>query len=143
MEFCEVCRNMLYLTCKRPADENDDDKDNDNDKEEDDDAPKMDVLMRYCKHCGFSAIQDTLTSTQEPLRVAYTLYTEDDLLYKQHYNPYLRFDPTLPRIHDPSIKCKKDGCGGTEMLFVKYHTIDMKYFYCCNSCGSRTEYEKN
>ena len=139
MDFCQVCQNMLYLVSKT------------RDLNADADAPAApenggeEVLVKYCKHCKWSTMHDMGTSSK-PIRVSHTLYSEDDLLYKQHYNPYLRFDPTLPRISDPAIKCKNPECTGPkenpQMIYVKYHPIDMKYFYCCDYCGMRTEYNK-
>jgi hypothetical protein len=135
MEFCEICRNMLYLTSK-PQDP-DTEQGNANGTPED-------CLMKYCKHCKWSTIQDT--SKNMPIRVAFTLYSEDDLLNKQHYNPYLRFDPTLPRIQDPSISCTNPKCTGPrdkpQMIYVKYHPENMKYFYCCDYCGEQRDEDK-
>lgn len=112
MDFCDVCDNMLYI-----KDENR-------------------TLVKYCKHCNFSK---AMTMAQGALRIAETIYSEDDLLYMQKQNKYLRFDPTLPRVKDPSIVCPNAACTGpkeeSQVLYVKYHPIHMKYFYCCDYCG--------
>lgn len=114
MEFCKVCHNMLYL------------------KTEQDNA-----LTRYCKCCDFTQ-QDPPTLGRS-ICVTKTMYAEDDLLYMQHNNPYLRFDPTLPRVQDPNIVCQNADCPGSretsQMIYVKYHPVQLRYFYVCDLCG--------
>jgi DNA-directed RNA polymerase subunit M/transcription elongation factor TFIIS len=113
MEFCDDCDNLLYM------------KDNEG------------KLVKYCKHCSFSKELDPRTAGA--FKVTQTMYSEDDLLYKQHQNKYLRFDPTLPRVQDPNIHCPSQECTGPKdaprVLYVKYHPVHMKYFYCCEYCG--------
>jgi DNA-directed RNA polymerase subunit M/transcription elongation factor TFIIS len=112
MEFCDVCDNMLYI-----KDENR-------------------KLVKYCKHCSFSK---TLDVQQGAIKISETMYSEDDLLFMQYQNKYLRHDPTLPRVRDPSIVCPSSDCTGDkenpQVLYVKYHPVHMKYFYCCDYCG--------
>lgn len=112
MDFCDVCDNMLYIK----------------DEER--------TLVKYCKHCDFSK---ALTSAQGAFKIAETVYSEDELLYKQKQNKYLRFDPTLPRVMDGSIVCPNSECNGpkdkSQVLYVKYHPVHMKYLYCCDFCG--------
>jgi DNA-directed RNA polymerase subunit M/transcription elongation factor TFIIS len=113
MEFCEICDNLLYV------------KDNDNS-----------ALLKYCKHCNF---QKVLDASQGALKISETVYSEDDLLYMQYQNVYLRHDPTLPRVRDGSLVCPNAKCTGAkdepQVLYVKYHPVHMKYFYCCDYCG--------
>jgi DNA-directed RNA polymerase subunit M/transcription elongation factor TFIIS len=116
MEFCEICDNLLYL------------------RAEDDNA-----LIKYCKHCTFSK-RESAESGKKVVRVTQNLYSEDDLLYLQYQNKYLRFDPTLPRVRDPLIRCPDNDCEGSnpeksQVLYIKYHPIHMKYLYCCDFCG--------
>lgn len=110
MEFCDICRNMLFIR----TDE--------------------DALVQFCKHCNFSKNREM----NRAVKISETLYSEDDLLYKQHMNKYIRFDPTLPRTRD--IKCENPGgCSGPKddprVIVYKYHPVQMKYFYCCDHCG--------
>jgi len=111
MEFCD-CENMLYMRTNETGD-----------------------LIRYCKQCGFESIE--AATTGKAVRVTRTMYSEDDLLYKQHQNNYLRYDPTLPRVND--IPCPNKECTGSKqnpsVLYIKYHPVDMKYFYMCDHCG--------
>ena len=111
MEFCEICDNLLYLRA-------------------DDDT----TLSKYCKHCNTSKIADAMA-----MKVSETLYSEDDLLYLQYKNKFLRCDPTLPRISDPNMPCPNGDCTAPkdkpQILYVKYHAVHMKFLYCCEYCG--------
>lgn len=112
MEFCEVCDNLLFM----------EDKDGN--------------LVKYCKHCHVGKEMDARTSSA--VKITESVYSEDDLLYKQYQNQYLRYDPTLPRVQD--VPCPNSDCTGPKdqpprVLYVKYHPIHMKYFYCCEYCG--------
>jgi DNA-directed RNA polymerase subunit M/transcription elongation factor TFIIS len=117
MEFCKVCQNMLYL--KTEADQS---------------------LVRYCKYCNFS--QQDAPMLGKSVCVSKTIYTEDDLLYMQHQNKYLRYDPTLPRVNDVGIQCPNGECSGAgageegRVIYIKYDHINMKYFYVCDHCGT-------
>lgn len=113
MEFCEICDNMLYV------------KSNDNN-----------MLVKYCKHCNFEKVE---TNTKCAIKISKTIYSEDDLLYNQHVNKYLRFDPTLRRINDPHISCSNDKCvqenANKQIIYIKYDSKNMKYLYVCDNCG--------
>jgi len=115
MEFCEVCNNMLYV------------KTNENKN-----------LVKYCKHCDFSKTDKSTSS----VKISETSYTEDDLLYNQNINKYLRHDNTLRRINDSQIKCQNSSCDTfkdknkqQQVLYIKYHPQNMKYLYVCDYCG--------
>jgi len=112
MEFCELCDNMLYI------------KSNEEKK-----------LVKYCKHCEFEKIDNSNTA----VKISETMYSEDDLLFNQHINKYLRFDPTLRRIKDPLITCPNKECksdtDNQQIIYIKYHSKDMKYLYVCSECG--------
>lgn len=114
MEFCKVCQNMLYLK-----------------------AEKDQPLVKYCKYCPYQESEEA--NVNKAICVSKTMYSEDDLLYLQHRNAYLRFDPTLPRVQDPKIVCENADCSGPkdkpQVLYVKYHPVHMKYFYTCDYCG--------
>lgn len=112
MEFCEVCDNLLYI---RAEDEY--------------------ALVKHCKHCDFSK----KVTTGQSFKVNETLYSEDQLLYDQFQNKYLRHDPTLPRIRDPALPCPNPDCTGPkdmpQIIYIKYQSTNMKYMYCCDHCG--------
>ena len=73
------------------------------------------------------------------MKISETIYTEDDLLYNQNVNKYLRFDPTLRRIRDPHITCPNTDCTATQdnnqVIYIKYDAKNMKYLYVCETCG--------
>ena len=115
MEFCDVCNNMLYV-------KTDDQK----------------RLVKYCKHCDFSKTETDHSS----IKISETIYTEDDLIYNQSINKYLRYDPTLRRINDSHIRCPNTECPiiadeskQQQVLYIKYHPQNMKYLYVCDHCG--------
>jgi len=114
MEFCSICQNMLYMKTEEGG-----------------------SLVRYCKHCGNNI--KTEANAGQALKVSSTMYSEDKLLFVQHQNPYLRFDPTLPRIRDPAVQCPSKTCTGPrdapQVVYVKYHPVHMNYLYCCDYCG--------
>lgn len=112
MEFCEICENMIYAKSNQEK-----------------------QLVKYCKHCLFEKVETVNTA----IRISQTIYSEDDLLYNQHVNQYLRFDPTLRRIKDPLINCPNSKCNVPEeekqLIYIKYDSKNMKYLYVCESCG--------
>jgi len=122
MEFCNICDNLLYL--KADADSS---------------------LVKYCKHCTFSKTETI--GNIGAVKISESLYSEDDLLYLQFQNKYLRYDPTLPRVCDAALACPNGDCSGrsdaekagiefkNQVLYVKYHPVHMKYLYCCDYCG--------
>jgi DNA-directed RNA polymerase subunit M/transcription elongation factor TFIIS len=120
MEFCEVCDNMLYVKT--------------NEKKE---------LVKYCKHCSFEKKEPINTA----IRISQTIYSEDDLLYNQNINEYLRFDPTLRRIKDPHINCPNKDCtsepDNNQVIYIKYDSKNMKYLYVCETCGETWKQHKN
>lgn len=115
MEFCEICENMLYMRTEEDA-----------------------SLVRHCKKCNFTKTEPAATG--KAIRVSRTNYSEDEMLFNQHQNPYLRFDPTLPRVNDIDNPCPNADCPAPkdkpQVIFLKYHQVNMKYFYCCDYCGS-------
>jgi DNA-directed RNA polymerase subunit M/transcription elongation factor TFIIS len=124
MEFCEVCDNLLYLS----------------ESAEEGAAPTAPsrFLTKYCKNCGFTKQLDIQRTGA--IRVAKSLYSEDDLLYMQYKNKYLRYDNTLQRVRDPKLRCPSEECpaekGANEVLYVKYHPLHMRYLFCCDTCGT-------
>ena len=119
MEFCHVCQNMLFL--RTDGQQN---------------------LVKYCKRCKSRTVVEASAEGRQPYKISHSLYCDDDLLYLQHQNPYLRFDPTLPRICDPDIRCPVEACQGERVLYIKYHPTDLKYLYCCDHCGHCGLYEE-
>ena len=119
MEFCKVCNNLLYL--------------------------QMDEDRRLMKHC--KCCQTSFEEERKGLRISKAVYSEDDMLFMYHQNPYLRFDPTLPRINN--VACPKKDCIGrlenrpNQVIYVKYNPVKMSYFYTCEHCGDIWKSEKS
>ena len=128
MEFCDICFNMIYIKSSEICDNK-----HGNDKDKEINSYNPTKLIKYCKHCNFEKEVDT----NQPIKVSQTIYTEDDLLYNQHINQYLRFDPTLQRIKDDNIKCPNCDIPDEQrqIIPIKYHPTHMKYFYVCDNCG--------
>jgi hypothetical protein len=105
------------------------------------------ALVKYCKHCTFSKTE-SYQNGHGAIKISESLYSDDDLLYLQFQNKYIRFDPTLPRVSDPALSCPNGDCPGPkeaaakgvefkhQVLYVKYHPVNMKYLYCCDYCGT-------
>jgi len=95
-------------------------------------------LVHHCKKCQFTKTDDAATG--KAIRISRTNYSEDEMLFNQQQNPYLRYDPTLPRVNDKENPCPNKDCSGPkdkpQALYVKYHPVNMLYFYCCDYCGT-------
>jgi len=95
-------------------------------------------MLKYCKHCPFT-VENTKTGA---IKISETMYSDDDLLYNQNINKYLRFDPTLRRINDEQTKCNNNDCLSNtankdqQVLYIKYDPLNMKYLYVCDHCGN-------
>lgn len=103
MEFCDVCRNMLYVTSHL-----------------DSDGP---YLKKSCKFCK----TDAKIITNEAVKLYETVYSNDDILYQQSINKYIKHDPTLRRIVDNEIP----GCENKKLIYIKYNPEEMHYMYMC------------
>ena len=92
-------------------------------------------LVKFCKHCDFEKVETVNTA----INISKTFYSGDDLLYNQHVNKYLRYDPTLRRIKDPLINCPNENCNAPDdkkqVIYIKYDNKNMKYLYVCEHCG--------
>jgi len=120
MEFCDICFNMIYIKSSSCDGTNS--------------IPiEQPSLIKFCKHCKFEKEEKGDVS----IKVSETIYTEDDLLYNQQINQYLRFDPSLKRIKDDTIKCTNCDISDDkrQIIPIKYHPTHMKYFYVCDNCG--------
>ncbi len=110
MNFCNSCHNLLYL--------------------------KKDELQYYCRFCGNND-NENLTIDKH---VYSNQYLNDDIINRYVQNPYLLDDPTLPRLKN--IKCINDNCitntskTQSDVIFIKYNYINMKYLYICTKCKS-------
>jgi DNA-directed RNA polymerase subunit M/transcription elongation factor TFIIS len=111
MDFCDLCDNMLYLKMK--IDEN--------------------KLFNHCKNCNF----EKELPNNKSFKVLEKNYEKEEINYDLFINPYIKYDPTLPRInniHCLNKNCTKDKEKQHEIIYIKYNNIDMKYLYYCVHC---------
>ena len=111
VSFCNKCENMLYLY------HNDD----------------INELYYCCKSCG---------NKEKVEEKKHLIYTDDqeklDRSVIINNNPYITHDITLPTISGNSnIKCNNELCEAeeTDIKYIKYDEVNMKYLYICNHCG--------
>ncbi len=109
MEFCPVCDNMLYIK-----------------------AEANDVVF-HCKNCMYSRRQDDADKS-----ICITSNSQNDKsIYSMFMNPYLRHDPTLPRVDNidcPNGDCTKPPKMKPNVIYLKYDAVNMKYLYNCTYC---------
>ena len=114
MHFCEKCDNMYYI---RIADEN------------------ANKLIYYCRNCGH---EDSLI-TQENVCVSKTQIQHQTNSYTHIINDYTKLDPTLPRtkmIKCPNSLCEAAKQPDSEVIYIRYDDINMKYIYLCGVCNT-------
>ena len=118
MEFCKVCDNLYYMKINS--------EDNDN-------------LIYYCRNCGN---EETNLSNMDLCvsKSSFKEVTSTDF----GSNPYIKLDPTLPRIKN--IKCPNKSCDRSktertqeerdndEIIYIRYDDKNMKYIYLCPTC---------
>ncbi len=114
MEFCKLCDNMLYI--KREV------------------TDEQDKLINYCKNCSNSV---ELKSDNKSILIFENNYEKEKINYKLFVNPYIKYDPTLPRVNNlvcPNAKCTKKKNQDNEVIYIKYDNENMKYLYYCVYC---------
>jgi len=114
VSFCKSCDNMLYLYAD----------------------PDTSELHYGCKSCGNSEKKEgggtkfIYNNSQGPI----------DKSKMINSNPYITHDITLPRIQkNKNIKCNNELCDTeeTDIVYIKYDDINMRYIYICNHCGAK------
>lgn len=109
MKFCN-CGNMLYVAI-------------DKDKN----------LEYYCKSCNNREKKET----QESELIISDNKIDDSIKYSKYINKYIKYDPSLPRVNN--IACVNEACtkkpsDHSEVIFIKYDAVNMKYLYYCVHC---------
>ena len=121
MKFCVICENMYYIKIK-DTDEN--------------------QLTYYCRNCGH--VDETI-SDEGICVLNVNLKEGNNQTYEHIINQYTKLDPTLPRIYNmkcPNANCKTNenhtaddtSSTQTEIIYIRYNDIDMKYIYLCVEC---------
>ena len=113
IRFCPVCRYYLYLQV-----EGEDQK-----------------LLRLCRNCGYRE-QDEKGGLVMEMMIQERAAEGHKILL----NEYTRQDPRLPHIRK-TIKCPDPACNSnhgkaeSDIIFIKYDAVNMKYLYICDVCG--------
>ena len=114
MKFCATCENMLYTKIL---------------------SKESEELVYYCRNCNTNEPYD-----HEDLCVSKVNFKRSEQKYHHSINEYTKLDPTLPRINNipcPNVACesnrKKDPLK-TEIIYLRYDDINMKYIYTCIHC---------
>lgn len=124
MKFCTGCNNMYYIQIS---------EDNGNN------------IIYYCRNCGN---KDT-TLVEEGVCVLNTQFKKETQNFNHIINKYTKLDPTLPRIYN--VKCPNIGCrtnaehdkAPTEVIYIRYDDINMKYLYMCTECDTTWKTDDN
>ena len=107
MKFCPACQNILYAI----------------DEETNQEGKKFAVLK--CRKCEF---KEHLNKDNP---VVYEHILREDKSETLALNPYLKHDPTLPRI---KMHCPSSECSGNEVVGVKIDSRELLWMYQCISC---------
>jgi DNA-directed RNA polymerase subunit M/transcription elongation factor TFIIS len=115
MEFCPVCNNMLYIKAA-PLEED-----------------ELPAVIFHCKNCLFERRQQ---DREKCLCVSVTTQNDKNM-YSIYMNPYLSYDPTIPRVDNipcPNTACTKPSDKKQNVMYLKYDAVNMKYLYHCTYC---------
>jgi len=111
VNFCSKCDNLLYLYKGDESNE----------------------LYYCCKACS-----NTEKLDKSVTKVYSNTHETVDKSIVINNNPYITHDITIPSIQgNENIKCLNKECESevTDIKFIKYDEVNMKYIYICNHCG--------
>ena len=115
MHFCEDC-GMLYYVHVSESNSN--------------------QLIHFCRKCG----KKKKIITEDNICVSKINLKRSVQKTHNMVNEFTKSDPTLPRINN--IPCPNDACDSnredhplsTEIIYMRYDDINMKYIYTCTRC---------
>lgn len=119
MRFCKGCDNMQEIQLLQPPA-----------------GAGTYQLLYTCKHCGLS---EPAAEDGSGALVMSTDYSDDKTSYMQYASPYIRHDPTLPRVSDiscPNERCTRAEGEPNEVIYIKYDAVKLKYLYHCTHCST-------
>lgn len=148
-DFCKICRYYLYLEEVSVVDDEKGDKE----------VTKKE-LRRVCRNCGYQE------QMKGGLILEIDLKEKTSEGYKILMNEFTKDDPTLPHVHNlrcPSRACPSNkgraypmdnpdaaaaapapqaanedkGEVESDVIYLKYDAINMKYLYICNVCDTK------
>jgi DNA-directed RNA polymerase subunit M/transcription elongation factor TFIIS len=93
--------------------------------EEVDDGKKFAALC--CRKCDYKEHLDR----NNP--IVYEHILREDKSSSLALNPYLKYDPTLPRFE---MKCPSKECSGREVVGVKLDSKELIWMYQCVTCDT-------
>jgi DNA-directed RNA polymerase subunit M/transcription elongation factor TFIIS len=110
MKFCPACHNILYTL----------------DEELNKDGKKFACLK--CRKCDYKEHLDK----NNP--IVYEHILKETTVEKLILNPYLKYDPTLPRFTE--IVCPSKECGEKEVVGLKVDQQNLIWMYQCVHCDT-------
>ena len=116
MHFCEECGMMYFVQI---SEEN------------------TNQLIHFCRKCG----KQKKIITEDNICVSKIDIKRKVLKTHSMVNEYTKLDPTLPRINN--IPCPNQVCDSnkevdptdTEVIYMRYDDLNMKYIYLCALCN--------
>ena len=110
MKFCPVCNNVLYSI------------------EEDSTSKGDPFAVLNCRKCDFKE----QVSRENP--IVYEHLLKEDTSSKLVSNPYLKYDPTLPRFSE--ILCPSKSGSKSDVVGVKIDKQNVTWVYQCALCDT-------
>lgn len=93
------------------------------------------TLQRVCKTCGYRKEEE------KGLVMETIIQQKASEAYRVHLNEFTREDPRLP--HLKTLPCPntaecptRKGEAETDTIYIKYDTVNVKFLYICNVCGT-------
>ena len=130
MRFCDLCDNMLYI--KLGVGE--------------DDSGGHTKLAYACKNCGFVRAGEEGAGEEEEHAgnhrdgmIIDANYMSDVATFRQYVTPYIKHDPTLPRVNNipcPNTACTRPEGESPEVIYVKYDVANLRFLYHCTHCSA-------
>lgn len=123
MEFCKICKNMLYMKLSTDPGEaaaaaaaaaSDD--------------PQLSYYCRKCGHEEDAGVQGTSCAYR-------VVFKQNDAATLQPLNAFTKFDPTLPVA--PQTPCPTEGCTVADSVrYIRYDNVNIKFIYLCTACDA-------
>jgi DNA-directed RNA polymerase subunit M/transcription elongation factor TFIIS len=113
MKFCSQCNNFLYSIEERVAE-----------------GSRKAYLK--CRSCPY----EEEIGKESPVVYEHDLRQDTSVQYS--INPYLKYDPTLPRFTNmicPNASCSTRG-GESNIVGIKLDPINVSWFYQCAVCSA-------
>lgn len=113
MHFCSNCENLYYIRI---------------------DSEDTNQLIYYCRHCG----KEENNGVGSNSIIYKSTSNNNQINPNKLINKYTKLDPTLPRI--TNMLCPNENCitnktkKNTEIIYMRYDEINMKYIYLCSDC---------